>query len=287
MSEEFRAVKKNIPLLPGIAAFNDDFRDALRGNHSNKKTRGFISGLGFREEAVKFGIVGSVNHPQIVYGYVDTSKKPWANSPDQCINYVSCHDNYTLWDKLKQSSPKVSDEDLRKMVMLAGALLLTSQGVPFLHSGMEFCRSKGGHGNSYKSSDSVNQIDWARKAEYREVFEYYKKLIKLRKNHPALRMGDPGKIARYIHFCTEYKPGLAGYCINGEAAGDQWPYIVVIFNGNRENVEVPLPEGVFSMTAGNFEICEDGIGEPVTGKIEVKGISVVILVKKPDKETQT
>jgi pullulanase len=280
MSDEYRAVKKNIVKLPGIAAFNDDFRDALRGNHGNKKTKGFITGLGFREEAVKFGIVGSINHPQIVYDYVDTSKNPWANSPDQCINYVSCHDNYTLWDKLKHSCPRTSEENLQKMVMLAGALLLTSQGVPFLHSGMEFCRSKGGHGNSYKSPDSVNQIDWARKAEYREVFEYYKQLIILRKNHPAFRMGAADAIARDLHFCTEYKPGIVGYCINGESAGDKWPYIVVLFNGNKENIEVPLPEGVFTLTAGNFKIYEDGIGESVTGKIEVQGISMAILVRK-------
>jgi pullulanase len=280
MSEEYRAVKKNIIKLRGIAAFNDDFRDALRGNHSSKKTKGFVSGLGFREESVKFGIIGSIHHPRIVYDYVDTSKNPWAKSPDQCINYVSCHDNYTLWDKLKLSSPKASDTDLRKMVMLAGALLLTSQGVPFLHSGMEFCRSKGGNGNSYKSPDSVNQIDWAKKEEYREVFEYYKKLITLRKNHPAFRMGDPAKITRHIHFCTEYKPGTVGYCINGEAAGDSWSNIVIVFNGSKENITAPLPEGIFTVTAGNFEINEDGIGDPVTEKIEVQAISMTILVKK-------
>lgn len=280
MSEEYRAVKKNILKLPGIAAFNDDFRDALRGNHGTKKTKGFVSGLGFREEAVKFGIVGSINHPQIVYDYVDTSKNPWAMNPQQCINYVACHDNYTLWDKLKLSCPKASDADLKKMVMLAGALLLTSQGVPFIHSGMEFCRSKGGNGNSYKSPDSVNQIDWSRKTEYREVFEYYKKLIKLRKNHPAFRMGDPAKIADYIHFCTEYKPGTVGYCINGEAVGDPWPYIFIIFNGDKNNLTIPLPEGTYMVIAGNFEINEDGIGDPVTGKIEVPGISMTILAGK-------
>src|SRR5690606_10551724 len=128
MPEEQRAVKRNIHHLAGIAAFNDDFRDALKGNHSNKKTKGFVSGLDLREEAVKFGVVAAVHHPKIVYDYVETSKQPWASQPEQCINYASCHDNYTLWDKLKFSNSRASDEEMRKMMKLAGALLLTSQG---------------------------------------------------------------------------------------------------------------------------------------------------------------
>jgi pullulanase len=122
MDEGRRAVKANLNQLPGIAAFNDDFRDAMKGNHSNKKTNGFVSGLDLREEAVKFGVVGAVHHAQIVYDYVGTSKKPWATQPEQCVNYASCHDNYTLWDKLKSSCPKATDEEMRKMVKLAGAL---------------------------------------------------------------------------------------------------------------------------------------------------------------------
>lgn len=280
MSEEFRAVKKNIAQLPGISTFNDDFRDALRGNHNPKKTQGFISGLGFREEAVKFGIVGSIYHPQIVYDFVDTSKKPWAISPDQCINYASCHDNYTLWDKLKLSNPKSSDDDLRKMVMLAGALILTSQGIPFIHSGMEFCRTKGGNGNSYKSPDSVNQIDWKRKTIYLNVFEYYKKLITLRKNHPAFRMGDPSKIADFLSFCTDYKPGIIVYCLNGGDVHDTWEQIILLFNGNKENMTVPVPEAKYKIVARNFDIDETGIEELVTNKVDIPGISMTVMVKE-------
>ncbi len=204
MPEQLRAVKNNISQLPGIAVFNDDFRDVLKGKHGLKKSKGFVSGLDLREEAVKFGIVGATNHPQIVYDYVETSKQGWAAEPNQCINYVSCHDNYTLWDKLKLSVPKASDEELKKMVKLAGALILTSQGVPFLHAGVEFCRSKGGNGNSYKSPDSVNQIDWDRKEKYFDVFEYHKKLIQLRKNHLAFRMTTSEQIRNNLNFCTPY-----------------------------------------------------------------------------------
>jgi pullulanase len=280
MTEKHRAVKYNIKELTGIAVFNDDFRGALVGKHSSKKSKGFISGRGLREESVKFGIVGTIEHPQIVYDYVETSGHPWGGSPAQSINYVSCHDNYTLWDKLKMSCPKGGNEELRKMVKLAGALLLTSQGIPFLHSGIEFCRSKGGNGNSYKSPDSVNRIDWRLKNENLDVFEYYKKLIRLRKNHLVFRITQVSQIQKYIDFCLEYKPGMTGYSINGKALGDSWEFVVLIFNGNREEISVNLPDGKYQMIADGNNIKEEGMGGIISGKIMVKGISMTVLVRK-------
>jgi pullulanase len=282
MPENQRAVKRNLQQLPGIAAFNDDFRDALKGNHSSKKTKGFVSGLDLREEAVKFGVVAAVNHPEIVYDYVETSKQPWATQPEQCVNYASCHDNFTLWDKLKFSNPKASDEEMRKMVKLAGALVLTSQGIPFLHSGVEFCRTKGGNPNSYKSPDSVNQIDWSRKKEYHNVFEYYQKLIQLRKNHPALRMTDARQIQKYIHFCTEYKIGVVSYCIEGAKVGDSWKNIVMLFNGSRKDNLHPLPEGNYRIVVNGDEFLEENQGEEVSEEVKLQAVSMMILIKKED-----
>lgn len=279
MPEEQRAVKRNIHHLAGIAAFNDDFRDALKGNHSNKKTKGFVSGLDLREEAVKFGVVAAVHHPKIVYDYVETSKQPWASQPEQCINYASCHDNYTLWDKLKFSNSRASDEEMRKMMKLAGALLLTSQGIPFLHSGMEFCRTKGGNSNSYKSPDTVNQIDWSRKKEYHDVFEYYQKLIQLRKNHPAFRMTDAGQIQKHINFCTEYKIGAVSYCIDGAVVGDSWKNIVILFNGSRKEIVHPLPEGTYQIVVNGADFFEDNQGDMVSGEVKLHAVSMMILVK--------
>jgi len=266
--------------LPGIAAFNDDFRDALKGTQDSKKSKGFISGLDLREEAVKFGVVAALYHPQIVYDYVETSRKPWASEPDQCINYVTCHDNLTLYDKLKLSLPKASDERMRKMVKLAGALVLTSQGVPFLKGGVEFCRTKGGNENSYKSPDSVNEIDWDRKEKYFDVFEYYKKLIRLRKNHPAFRMPTAGLIRKNLNFCTNYQLGTVSYCIEGANVGDSWKSIILIFNGNKDMVSIPLPEGNYEFMAEGDEISEEGLGKIVSAEVKVEGISMTILVKR-------
>ncbi|HDR52583.1 MAG TPA: type I pullulanase [Mariniphaga anaerophila] len=282
MPEDQRAVKRNLYQLPGIAAFNDDFRDALKGNHSSKKTKGFVSGLDLREEAVKFGAVAAVNHPEIVYDYVETSKQPWAIQPEQCVNYASCHDNFTLWDKLKFSNPKASDEEMRKMVKLAGALVLTSQGIPFLHSGVEFCRTKGGNSNSYKSPDSVNQIAWSRKKEYHDVFEYYQKLIQLRKNHPAFRMTDAGQIQKYIHFCTEYKIGVVSYCIEGAKVGDSWKNIVMLFNGSRTDNLQTLPEGTYKVMVRSDDFFEENQAEVVSNEVELQAVSMMILVRKED-----
>jgi pullulanase len=279
MPDQMRAVKRNIISLPGIAAFDDDLRDALIGAHGNRKSRGFVSGQGLREEPVKFGIIGAVSHPQIVYDYIESSKMAWAGDPGQCINYVSCHDNYTLFDKLKLSCPKATDPDLRKMAKLAGSVILTSQGVPFLHSGSEFCRTKGGNGNSYKSPDSVNQIDWLRKKEYKDVFEYYRKLIDLRKKHPAFRMRETNQIREHIKFSAEYKTGIISYYIDGESVSDSWKFIIMIFNGNREKISIPLPEGTFRIMANSNDIREDGIGDYLSGEVEAEGISMTVLVR--------
>ena len=275
MPEHLRAVKSNISKMPGIAGFNDDFRDALKGNHGLKKSKGFISGLDLREEAVKFGIVGATNHPQIVYDYVETSKKSWATEPGQCINYASCHDNYTLWDKLKLSATKATDEELKKMIKLAGALILTSQGVPFLHAGVEFCRTKGGNGNSYKSTEPVNQIDWNTKEEHLDVFKYYQKLIQLRKNHPAFRLTTAEQIRKHLNFCTQYKLGIVSYCIEGEKVGDSWKKIILVFNGNKEEVTIPLPEGNYQVVANANEISKSGLGEFVSNEVTVEKLSLI------------
>ena len=279
MPEEKRAVKRNIPQLPGIAAFNDDLRDALKGNHSSKKTKGFVSGLELREEAVKFGVVGAVHHPQIVYDYVESSKQPWAGDPGQCVNYASCHDNYTLWDKLKSSCPKATDEELRKMMKLSGALVITSQGIPFLHAGVEFCRTKGGHGNSYKSPDSVNQIDWNRKEEFADVFSYYKNLIEMRKNHPAFRMSQTAQVQNNIKFCTQYKIGVVAYCIDGRAMNDSWKDIILIFNGSRKDAVIPLPEGIFKIAVKGDEFSAENQEDMVSGEIKADPVSMTVLVK--------
>jgi pullulanase len=148
LPEEQRAVKKNTYKLNRIAAFSDDLRDGLKGGWSDVKAKGFVSAAAGNAESVKFGIVASTQHPQINYQLVNDSKAPWAGQPYQTINYVSCHDDNTLFDRLKISNPNTTEADLIRMDKLSNAAVLTSQGVAFLHSGAELLRSKQGIANS-------------------------------------------------------------------------------------------------------------------------------------------
>ncbi len=286
MPEFRRAVKKNISHLPGIAAFSDDMRDALKGNHGIRTSLGFISGLPLREEAVKFGIVAATWHPQIVYSYVESSQEPWAAEPSQCVNYASCHDNFTLYDKLRLSVPDATEEELGKMVKLAGALILTSQGIPFLHSGVEFCRTKEGHANSYNAPDTYNQVDWERKSTFADVNEYYRKLILLRRNHPIFRMPTSELIQKNLIFITEYKVGVLGYCLKGKNTGDTWEQAVVVFNANKESVILSIPKARYKLVAYGDEIREEGIDFFETGQVEVEPVSMTLLVRESERSQQ-
>lgn len=251
MKEDLRAVKKNTYQLHQIAAFSDDIRDGIRGPFSDVKVKGFVSGALNRVEDLKFGIVASVKHPQIDYKKVSYSKEPWAAEPYQTINYAACHDDNTLFDRLKIGNPEVKEEELIQMDKLSNAIVLTSQGVPFLQSGAEMLRTKQGVANSYKSPDSINQLDWNRKSQFKDVYDYYKGLIALRKNHPAFRMPTTKMISEHLDFLDLKEDGLVGYQIKNNANGDKWKGILVLFNGNQALKTVKIP-------AGNWIIVVDG-----------------------------
>lgn len=284
MPESGRAVKQNIRGLEGMAVFNDDLRDALKGDHGKRGSRGFVSQLPLREEAVKFGVVGATSHPQIVYSFVESSHEPWAEHPVQCVNYVSCHDNYTLFDKLQMSVEGADSKLLRRMIKLAGAIVLTSQGVPFLHAGDEFGRTKNGNGNSYNAPDSINQIDWIGKSVYRDVFDYYRHLITIRRKHSLFRLFNTDQVRKQLNFCIHYQMGVVSYCINNIRNDDSWEQVVVIFNGNLHSVEVPVPEGEYLVIAEDETILEEGIRAMESEMAEVPPVSMLMLAK-PKKRT--
>src|SRR3569833_557170 len=232
LPEDQRAIKKNVLKLDKIAAISDDIRDGIHGGWNDVKAKGFVSGQADLAESVKFGIVASVEHPQIDYTKVYDSKAPWAAEPFQTINYASCHDDNTLWDRLKISNPKASEADLIKMDKLSNAIVLTSQGVAFLHAGAEMLRTKKGVANSFESSDTINELDWSRKTKYKAVFDYYKGMIALRKHHPAFRMPSAQMVRDHLHFMDSGDPGVIAYQLNNNANGDAWKNIIVIFNGS-------------------------------------------------------
>ncbi|MFT4758799.1 MAG: pullulanase [Saprospiraceae bacterium] len=277
LPDSLRASKNHTLQLNHVAAFSDDIRDAVKGHVFTQDAKAFISGLEGLDESVKFGIVAAGRHPQVDYAKVNYSNAPWARDPHQCINYVSCHDNHTLWDRLTNCCSEFSKADRIEMHKLANTIVLTSQGIPFLHAGVEMVRTKQGEENSYKSPDSINQIDWDWKKENAEVVDYYKTLIQMRKNHPAFRMTTNAQIQQHLQFLNMKENNLVGYQISANANGDEWKDIVVVFNGNTDSKTVDLPKGDWRIVCQNGVIDENGIGEFKGGKIEVAEHSALIL----------
>ena len=251
--ESLRAVKHNVTKLDRIAVFSDDIRDAIKGSVFNKTDRGFASGKDGLEESIKFGIVAACKHNQVNYSAVNYSKEPYANEPWQTVTYAECHDNHSLWDRLLNSNPDATNEERIAMHKLSLSIILTSQGISFLHAGTEFLRNKQGVENSYNAPDSINEIDWSLKTTNKKVFDYVKGLIQLRKQHPSFRMATAADIQRNLLFTDNLPSYVVGYELNGAAVNDSWKKIKVLFNGSAVVKIITLQDkGWISSVENNY-----------------------------------
>ena len=275
---EQRALKANVAKMPQIAVFSDDLRDAVKGHYTDAADRGFATGKPGLEETIKIGIVAATPHPQVDYSKGANSKEPYAAAPTQVINYVSCHDDLMLTDKLRLSMPDATDADRQRAARLAQTIVFTSQGTPFMFAGEEIFRDKKGVHNSYKSPDSINAIDWSLKHANADQFEYYKELIKLRKAHPAFRMTTAEQLSKHLKF-DKTEPGLVSYTLTDHANGDEWKDIKVIFNGSTEAREVKVPKGDWTVIADDGQINASGLGTSKGGRLTVAPTSALILAR--------
>lgn len=276
---EQRALKENVDKMTGIAVFSDDIRDAVKGHYSDARDRGFATGKPGNEETVKIGIVASTAHPQVDYTKGNNSKFAYAGAPTEIINYVSCHDDLTLTDKLAASMPGSSEADRQRAARLAQTIVFTSQGTPFMFAGEEVFRDKKGVHNSYKSPDSVNAIDWTLKNKNADQFNYYRELIKLRKAHPAFRMTTAGEIARNIVFDKITSPNVISYSIKNNANGDEWKEIKLVFNGSDSPFVAKIPKGDWTVVARDGQLKADGLGTSKGGTVVVEPTSALILAR--------
>ena len=284
--QEKLGLKAHIRQMPRIAAFSDDLRDALRGPFSDDTKGAFLAGLPGSEESIKAGIAGMISHPQVDFTKVNYSKESWVNEPSQMISYVSCHDDMCLVDRLKASIPslktvdgKLSDSQLAELVRLdklAQTAVMLSQGVPFMLNGEELLRDKKGVHNSFESPDSINQINWGNLARYPQVFDYYKSLLQLRKNHPAFRLGRADLVRRHLEFLPS-QDALVAFRLKDYAGGDIWNNIIVVLNGSKEEREVTIPEGTYTIVACDGVINEQGLGEITGQKVSVDPQSALII----------
>ncbi|WP_069364242.1 type I pullulanase [Salisediminibacterium beveridgei] len=213
--------------MPGIRFFNDMFRDTLKGSTFDLNEQGYANGKGKWIERMYQMTAGSSMPDEVL--------PPHTADVTQTVNYVECHDNHTLWDRLMISNPNVTDQNRQAIHQLATAITIFSQGVPFLHAGQEFFRSKNGDGNSYISPDEVNQLDWQQAECYQEEIAYMKEVISLKKSRPAFRqLSNPALRERMRVLQTKHP--VFGYILM-----EYQEEIVVFYNPGDEEEEVHLP----------------------------------------------
>lgn len=260
----------NSSKVPEFAFFNDTIRDLLKGSVFDKGT-GFVSGATGKEAALRDCFKGHVS---------------WCRTPTQTINYASCHDNNTLFDRIVISTSGASRQDQIRMNNLAAAIYMTSQGVPFLQAGEEMLRSKpNGDGtfneNSYSASDAVNSLKWddLNSEEYRNVYNYYKGLIAFRKAHPALRLTNAADVSSSVEEVTGLNANVVGFRIAGGINGETAKNLFVVFNANNSAQSVTLPEGSWNVYI-NGEKAGTEILETVSGTATVAPISALVLVQE-------
>ena len=271
------ATQANSKETPGMAYFSDMIRDAVRGSNSNASKTGYAAGAGGFASNVKDSFLG---HPT------------WAKNPSQVVNYVSCHDGLSLFDRLTMSTQDRTLEERVRMNNLAAAIVMTSQGTPFFQAGEEMLRSKplpeGGYDhNSYKSPDSINSIKWDTLSDlmYQDVVAYYTGLIEFRRAHSALRMTTAQEVSEKITQLPGLDFNVLGFHIAKDANGEQ-NELVVIFNPNAEATTVTLPEGSWEIHINGEEAGTRALAT-AEGTVEVAPISAMVLVKPGEEPVPT
>ncbi|EPE62209.1 pullulanase, type I [Exiguobacterium sp. S17] len=264
-----KANQKNAYKMPGVAHFNDNIRDGLKGSVFIDTDKGFINGKDGLENRIKTGIVGEIDYNAEIKGFT--------KEPTQAITYVEAHDNHTLWDKLELTNPIASELNKTKMHRLASSILLTSQGTTFLHAGQEFMRTKEGDHNSYKSPDRINQMDWKRAADRKADVQYMKGLIEMRKQNPGLRMAKATDVKKNLKF-YKAEANVISYLIDDKAPS-QKKDLFVTHNANPSQVTVKLPKGQWNIIVNGKQAGTKTI-KRVSGSVNVPAYSTFVL-KQP------
>lgn len=265
------ATQVNSKQTPGFAYFNDSIRDTLKGHVFNTEATGYVSGEEGDEEKVAKNFLGAAD---------------WCSSPSQTINYASCHDNHTLLDRIANSRPDASREDLIRMNNLAAAVYIMAEGVPFMQAGEEFLRSKVNEDgtfneNSYNAGDAVNAIQWSNleEAANADVFEYYKGLIAFRKAHGALRLSDAEDVAKTVSVVDGLDKNVVAFDIKGGINGETADELFIIFNANTDSTSVALPDGEWAVCINDKNAGTKALETIKNGKATVAPISAMALIR--------
>ncbi len=271
ISGEKKANIRNQKKLPRIAQFNDWFRDSIKGSTFNLYDRGFALGNEHYYDAAKQVLAGSIGTEKATQGIF--------LEPIQTVNYVESHDNHTLWDKLTVCCQECDHETRKKRHRLATAMVLFAQGIPFIHSGQEFFRTKKGIGNSYQSPDEINWLDWDRKSFYQDHVDFIKGIIEIRKSHRAFRLPEAKVIREHLTFLDLPKP-LIGYFLKEVGCYGKWVSILVLINPTLQSMTVNLPnEGKWNVLVEGHKASTLSIGMPSSIHYLIQPLSVSVLAQ--------
>ena len=226
-----KAISSVASQMPRIGHFNDVFRDALKGSTFNETDCGFVSGNGWWEGEVRNGMAGSIT--------LDGQTTGRFPEPTYSINYVEAHDNHTLYDKLTLARPDLDETTRLQMSRLAQTIIFLSAGIPFLHAGQEFGRTKQGVENSYNAPDAINRVDWTLRDRQAQMVEYLKNILQIRRMHGGFRLHRANQVQELMHFLP-MQPGVIAYEVGAVHSYDAWQRTLVVHNVTSEKIDIAL-----------------------------------------------
>ncbi|MFC8454088.1 alpha-amylase family glycosyl hydrolase [Kitasatospora sp. NPDC057223] len=248
------AQKARYGTVPTLAAahvgvFNGAYRDAIKGG-TQDNVMNYMNGGGDPSAVIR-GLRGSLLATKSTNALSDPWNPAFAYDPEQSVNYVSVHDDLSLWDKITYSGAGGGATGRAGQIdRFATGMVLTSQGVPFITEGDEFLRTKvvGGNyesaKNSYNSGDDVNAVHWGDKAANAATFKYYKDAIALRKSTPALRLTSWDAVNNQLS--SQNSGSVITTRISSNPAAPTAYDTVVVFNPTNSTQSPALPAGTWT-----------------------------------------
>ena len=269
-------IQPNAYKIPGVAFFNDSFRDSMKGSVFGDASTGFVNGNTDKgvKALLEHNLLGCQFGTSTIKCSNGNAETHFANA-GQVVQYVEAHDNLSLYDKLKVSAPKDTEDVRLKRVKLANSMVLLSRGMPFIQLGQEFLRSKNGNSNSYNAGDKDNALDWNRATEKSDSVNYFKGLLKLRKSIKSLRDFDYATINKNMKMIAGTPDGVIAYTLND--ANKQY---VVVFNANNAETQVKIPAGKYSALVADGKVNDVAQEANVSadGTYKVAALSTAVLI---------
>ena len=267
------AMKQWTYKMPRVGAFSDDIRNALIGSPFDHY-RGFASGNPDCKQALCFGLTGGIDYNNNQFG------EGWSGEPMQHVSYITCHDNYCLRDRIEVSAPEETEETRLRMNKLAQTAVLVSQGMTFIYGGEELYRTKLGIDNSYQSPDSINTIPWENKLKYNDLYEYYRQMIQIRRQHRGFRLGTAELVNKHLEFLPTDNESFVAFRLKDLENIDTAKSLIVLLNGSAEPIETDIPAGEYSLLVQDGKADAKGLTIVSTDKINVAPYSATILAEK-------